>query len=178
MTASDPALSAWVHNTLTDSFLTAYRAYGAQPSRLADADRYVREQTKVGELLGAAPLPDTATALSAWVASHPHLAPSPACAQAITFLRHPPLHPRSSPPTTCCCEPPWRPYPPASSRSRLRSGPATHRPGRGNNAAMGTGILTRLAARAGPHRRRTPAAGTIPPATAHDHITGQDAGPA
>jgi Bacterial Ig domain/ER-bound oxygenase mpaB/B'/Rubber oxygenase, catalytic domain len=27
--ASDPALSAWVHNTLTDSFLTAYRVYGA-----------------------------------------------------------------------------------------------------------------------------------------------------
>jgi uncharacterized protein (DUF2236 family) len=91
--ASDPALSAWVHNTLTDSFLTAYRAYGAQPCPPADADRYVREQTKVGELLGAAPLPDTAAALSAWVASHPHLAPSPACAQAITFLRHPPLPP-------------------------------------------------------------------------------------
>ena len=91
--ASDPGLSAWVHNTLTDSFLTAYRVYGAQPCPPADADRYVREQTRVGELLGAAPLPDTAAALSAWVASHPHLAPSPACAQAITFLRHPPLPP-------------------------------------------------------------------------------------
>jgi uncharacterized protein (DUF2236 family) len=89
--ASDPALSAWVHNTLTDSFLTAYRVYGAQPCPPADADRYVREQTRVGELLGAEPLPDTAAALSAWVASHPHLAPSPACAQAITFLRRPPL---------------------------------------------------------------------------------------
>ena len=91
--ASDPALSAWVHNTLTDSFLTAYRVYGAQPCLSADADRYVREQTRVGELLGAEPLPGTAAALSAWVASHPHLAPSPASAQAITFLRHPPLPP-------------------------------------------------------------------------------------
>jgi len=91
--ASDPALSAWVHNTLTDSFLTAYRVYGAQPCLPADADRYVREQTRVGELLGAEPLPGTAAALSAWVASHPHLAPSPASAQAITFLRHPPLPP-------------------------------------------------------------------------------------
>jgi uncharacterized protein (DUF2236 family) len=91
--ASDPALSAWVHNTLTDSFLTAYRVYGARPCSLADADRYVREQTRVGELLGAEPLPDTAAALSAWVASHPRLGPSPASAQAITFLRHPPLPP-------------------------------------------------------------------------------------
>ena len=91
--ASDPALAAWVHNTLTDSFLTAYQAYGAQPCPPAGADRYAREQTRAGELLGAEPLPDTAAALSAWIASHPHLAPSPACAQAIAFLRHPPLPP-------------------------------------------------------------------------------------
>jgi uncharacterized protein (DUF2236 family) len=91
--ASDPALSAWVHNSLTDSFLTAYRIYGARPCPRADADRYVREQARVGQLLGADPLPDTAAALSAWLASHPALAPSPASAQAITFLRHPPLPP-------------------------------------------------------------------------------------
>jgi len=91
--ASDPALSAWVHNSLTDSFLTAYRVYGARPCPPADADRYVREQTRVGALLGAAPLPDTAAALSAWVAGHPRLAPSPASAQAISFLRRPPLPP-------------------------------------------------------------------------------------
>ena len=89
--ASDPALAAWVHNTLTDSFLTAYRAYGAQPCPPADADRYAREQTRVGELLGAEPLPDTAPALSAWMASHPALAPSSASAEAIAFLRRPPL---------------------------------------------------------------------------------------
>lgn len=91
--AADPALSAWVHNSLTDSFLTAYRVYGALPCPPADADRYVREQARVGELLGADPLPDTAAALSAWVASHPGLAPSPASAQAISFLRRPPLPP-------------------------------------------------------------------------------------
>ena len=91
--ASDPELSAWVHNSLTDSFLTAYRVYGAQPCPPADADRYVHEQARLGELLGASPLPDTAAALSAWVASHPHLPPSLASAQAITFLRHPPLPP-------------------------------------------------------------------------------------
>lgn len=91
--ASDPGLSAWVHNSLTDSFLTAYRAYGARPCPSADADRYVREQARVGELLDAGPLPDSAAALSAWVASHPALAPSPASAEAISFLRHPPLPP-------------------------------------------------------------------------------------
>jgi len=91
--ASDPALSAWVHNTLTDSFLTAYRVYGAQPCPPADADRYVREQARAGELLGASPLPATAAALSAWVADHPGLAPSPASAQAISFLCRPPLPP-------------------------------------------------------------------------------------
>ena len=91
--ASDPALAAWVHNSLTDSFLTAYRIYGARPCPPADADRYVREQARVGELLGAGPLPDTAAALSAWMASHPALAPSSASAQAITFLRRPPLPP-------------------------------------------------------------------------------------
>jgi ER-bound oxygenase mpaB/B'/Rubber oxygenase, catalytic domain len=91
--ASDPALSAWVHDSLTDSFLTAYRAYGARPCSPADADRYVREQVRVGELLGTDPLPDTAAALSAWVTGHPDLAPSPAAAQAIRFLRRPPLPP-------------------------------------------------------------------------------------
>jgi uncharacterized protein (DUF2236 family) len=78
--ASDPAPAAWVHNSLTDSFLTSYRVYGARPCPPADADRYIREQGRVGELLGADPLPDAAVALSAWVTSHPALAPSPASA--------------------------------------------------------------------------------------------------
>ena len=126
--ASDPGLSAWVHNTLTDSFLTAYQVYGAQPCPPADADRYVLEQTRVGELLGAAPLPDTAAALSAWVASHPHLAPSPAPRPSPSCAT-PRSRPPSPPPTTCCCEPPWRPRPPASSGSpACDPGPATSRP--------------------------------------------------
>jgi uncharacterized protein (DUF2236 family) len=89
--ASDPALSAWVHNCLTDSFLTAYRTYGARPCSAGDADRYVREQTRVGALLGAGPLPVTADALTAWVAGHPDIAPSPGAREAIGFLRRPPL---------------------------------------------------------------------------------------
>ncbi len=89
--AADPALSAWVHNALTDSFLTAYRAYGGQACTAADADRFVREQARVGALLDAEPLPETARALTEWIESHPDIAPSPGGAEAAAFLRHPPL---------------------------------------------------------------------------------------
>jgi len=89
--AADPALAAWVHNTLADSFLAAYRAYGARPCPLADADRYASEQRRVGALLDADPLPETAGDLAAWITGHPALAPSAAGREAIAFLRHPPL---------------------------------------------------------------------------------------
>ena len=89
--ASDPALAAWVHNSLTDSFLTAFREYGAQSFSESDANRYVAEQAQVGALLGADPLPATADALAAWIADNPALGPSPGAAEAIQFLRRPPL---------------------------------------------------------------------------------------
>jgi uncharacterized protein (DUF2236 family) len=89
--AADPALAAWVHNALTDSFLTAYRTYGGQPCTAAEADRFVSEQVRVGALLDADPLPDTATALTAWIAGHPGIAASPGGAEAVAFLRRPPL---------------------------------------------------------------------------------------
>ncbi len=89
--ADDEALSAWVHNSLTDGFLTAYRAFGPRRLSVDEADRFVAEQTAVGELLGADPLPDTAAGLSAWISSHPDLGPSPGMEEAIAFLRSPPL---------------------------------------------------------------------------------------
>lgn len=89
--AADPALAAWVHNSLTDSFLAAYRAYGARPCPVADADRYVAEQRRVGALLDADPLPETAGELAGWISGHPALAPSAAGREAIAFLRQPPL---------------------------------------------------------------------------------------
>jgi uncharacterized protein (DUF2236 family) len=89
--AEDPALAAWVHNTLTDSFLVAYRVYGGQPCSTREADRYVAEQTRVGELLGASPLPVTAEGLSAWIERHPDLARTEAQREAIHFLRRPPI---------------------------------------------------------------------------------------
>lgn len=89
--AADPALAAWVHNSLTDSFLATYRAYGAQPCPQEYADAYVREQCQVGELLGADPLPRTAAELTRWVSGHPDLGTSPGSREAVDFLRHPPL---------------------------------------------------------------------------------------
>lgn len=89
--AADPGMGAWVHNALVDSFLAARRAYGPTPVSDADADAYVAEQVRLGERLGVSPLPDTAAELSAWLAGHPAVAPSPAAADAIAFLTGPRL---------------------------------------------------------------------------------------
>jgi uncharacterized protein (DUF2236 family) len=178
--ASDPALSAWVHNSLTDSFLTAYWAYGARPCLPADADRYVREQVRVGELLGADPLPDTAAALSAWVTGHPDLAPSPAAAQAIRFLRRPRFRPLSGLPTGCCCGLLQPPCPAGSGRSSACR-PAWRpwgRPGRGDRAAMVAGIVIGLAPGPSPHRLFAAAGGAVPPAAARLPRRRRRAGPA
>jgi uncharacterized protein (DUF2236 family) len=91
--AAEPGLDAWVHNALTDSFLTAYRVYGASNCSQADGDRYVSEQTRVGRLLGADPLPETAQELTDWIVNHEQLGPSPGSHAASRFLRRPPLSP-------------------------------------------------------------------------------------
>ena len=89
--ASSPALAAWVHNVLTESFLAAYQAFGPEPLSTAEADRFVAEQARIGALLDADPLPTTAGALTRWVTSHPDLAASDAQRAALEFLRSPPL---------------------------------------------------------------------------------------
>jgi uncharacterized protein (DUF2236 family) len=53
--ANDPHLLTWVHHTLVDSFLRAYRRYGGQPLRRDDADRYVDEMAVMCELWQAEP---------------------------------------------------------------------------------------------------------------------------
>ena len=88
--ASTPELAAWVHNTLTDSFLEAYQRFGGRLTAV-EADQFVVEQTKVGEMLGASPLPATAPELRAWISGHPALASSPGMCDAIRFLRKPPI---------------------------------------------------------------------------------------
>jgi uncharacterized protein (DUF2236 family) len=91
--ADDPALSAWVHNSLTDSFLVCHQVFGARSLSVAEADRFVREQARIGHLLGADPLPETAADLATWIAEHPAVAPSPGMRDAVDFLRDPPLDP-------------------------------------------------------------------------------------
>lgn len=91
--ASDPGFSAWVHNALTDSFLTAHLTYGGIELSSSEADRFVREQTRVGALLGADPMPETRVELSAWIVDHPELAASPEMTEAVAFLTDPPLDP-------------------------------------------------------------------------------------
>lgn len=89
--ADDPGFAAWVHNALTDSFLTTHRAYGGIPISPADADRFVVEQTRIGALLGAEPMPETQAELSVWIESHSDLAWSAEMEEAVEFLTDPPL---------------------------------------------------------------------------------------
>ena len=91
--ADDPPLAAWVHNSLTDSFLACHRAYGGRQLSDAEADRFVWEQARIGRLLDADPIPETAAELTRWVAEHPAVAPSPGMREAVAFLREPPLEP-------------------------------------------------------------------------------------
>ena len=88
--ASIPELAAWVHNTLTDSFLEGYQRFGGRLDP-DEADQFVEEQTKIGQMLGASPLPATAGELRKWIAEHPALASSPGMKAAIGFLRSPPI---------------------------------------------------------------------------------------
>jgi uncharacterized protein (DUF2236 family) len=91
--ANDAELSAWVHDSLTDSFLVCAQVYGARRLGDEEADRFVAEQARIGRLLGADPLPETAAGLAHWIAEHPSVAPSPGMRDAVAFLLDPPLDP-------------------------------------------------------------------------------------
>lgn len=91
--AADAGQSAWVHNALTDSFLTANQRYSEFPLTIVEADRFVEEQSWIGALLGAEPLPTTAAELADWVTNHPEIAPSKEMEPAVEFLSDPPLSP-------------------------------------------------------------------------------------
>ena len=89
--AGAPLLAAWVHNALTDSFLQAYQFYGPRRLSTAQADRFVVEQTAIGGLLGADPMPETAEGLADWITHHEDLEGSPGLEAAVGFVRNPPL---------------------------------------------------------------------------------------
>jgi len=90
-TADEPELGAWVHNALTDSFLTTHQTYGKRTLSTGEADRFVAEQVRLGALHDSNPLPETAQELKAWMEHHPDLARSPGMIDAVRFLRSPPL---------------------------------------------------------------------------------------
>lgn len=56
-TARDPRLLAWVHVTEATSFLGAWLRYGEPLMSTRDQDRYFGEMARVGEALGAHPVP-------------------------------------------------------------------------------------------------------------------------
>jgi uncharacterized protein (DUF2236 family) len=89
--AGAPALAAWVHNALTDSFLQAYQYYGPRPLSAEEADRFVAEQTAIGILLAADPTPSTAADLARWISDHPEVGDSPGLVDAVAFVKDPPL---------------------------------------------------------------------------------------
>lgn len=67
--ANDPHLIAWVHHAEVDSFLRAYRRYGAEPLSAADADRYVAEMAVVCERLGGESPARSVDDLETWMES-------------------------------------------------------------------------------------------------------------
>lgn len=67
--ADDPHLIAWVHHAEVDSFLRAYRRYGAETLTDADADRYVDEMAVVCERLGGETPARSVAELDAWMDS-------------------------------------------------------------------------------------------------------------
>lgn len=55
--ANNPALLAWVHVTETSSFLNAWIRYSEPLMSAGDQDRYFAEMARIGQALGADPLP-------------------------------------------------------------------------------------------------------------------------
>lgn len=55
--ANDPSLLAWVHVTETTSFLSAWVRYAEPGMSATDQDGYFAEMARIGEALGADPIP-------------------------------------------------------------------------------------------------------------------------
>lgn len=66
---SDPHLLAWVHVTETLSFLNAWVRYQQPDMSAADQDAYLAEMARIGQALGADPLPRSRTEAEALIQS-------------------------------------------------------------------------------------------------------------
>ena len=93
--ADDPALLLWIHATLVESFLAAYRRFVgrlAQP----EADRYVAELVRQAELVGLeeVDVPTTEREIQRFIDScRPMLLATWAAREALHTVLHPPLPP-------------------------------------------------------------------------------------
>ncbi len=88
--ANEPQLLAWVHHVEVQSFLLAYQRIGPGLSP-DDADRYVREMARLGELLGVHDPITSASTLHSWVRDHPDQRVTADARRAVRFLLTPPL---------------------------------------------------------------------------------------
>jgi uncharacterized protein (DUF2236 family) len=91
--ANDPHLLHWVHIAELDSFLAAYRRYGAQPLSDLEADLYVEDAAVVARKLGVLKPPTTVAELRADLRSfRPEMESSKQARDAARFLLiEPPL---------------------------------------------------------------------------------------
>jgi uncharacterized protein (DUF2236 family) len=91
--ADDPVLLLWIHATLLEGFLAAYRRF-VRPLSAADADRYVAEMVRQAELVGlpAEDVPASERANQEFIAScRPQLRVTDAATEAVDTVLHPPL---------------------------------------------------------------------------------------
>ncbi|MEO1064427.1 MAG: oxygenase MpaB family protein [Actinomycetota bacterium] len=90
-TAADPRLLLWVHATEVDSFLRAYRRYGAEPIAPPVQDRYVAEMGDVAERLGATEVPRSVAELRSTLQGfRPELRAGAQARETVRFLVLPP----------------------------------------------------------------------------------------
>jgi uncharacterized protein (DUF2236 family) len=97
--ADDPVLLLWIHATLVESFLAAYRHFVGTLSA-ADGDRYVAEMVRQATLVGlrADEVPATEAGNRAFIEScGPDLRVTRGALEAVDTVLHPPLPPLRRP---------------------------------------------------------------------------------
>ena len=90
--ANDPHLLTWVHHTLVDSMLRAYRRYGTERLTDEEADRYVEEWAVLCDLFEAEPAARSTAELREYFRRmRSELMPTPEARRTARFLLRPPL---------------------------------------------------------------------------------------
>lgn len=92
--ANDPELLSWVHLAFTDSFLRSHQAWGKPIP--GGADRYVAEWAEAGALMNVPDPPRSEAQLRGQLDAYYDagaLTHSAEVAEAVRFIRDPPLHP-------------------------------------------------------------------------------------